>query len=259
MRFRAFEVLATAVGLWMAHACPSFASPPTANQPPEPGRLSVDPGQPVSPPGSLSANQQLANTIAGYLRSSGQLHQYQVDVQVEAGNVELTGQVSCQAQREEVLRIVQGVPGVEKVRDRLVIAGTAVTPVTAVGQPVITEPRPLPTSQPESVPMPGGGQGTNEPMPIFRAPPGADGPTGAGMPPPPMPPYAWPTYAPYNNYSRVAYPSLYPYQSWPFIGPMYPFPKVPLGWRSVNLRWVDGHWWYGRTATGHDWWRVRYW
>ena len=79
------------------------------------------------------------------------------------------------------------------------------------------------------------------------------------MPPPPMPPYAWPSYAPYNNYSRVAAPSMYPYQSWPFIGPPYPFPKVPLGWRSVNLRWIDGHWWYGRTATGHDWWRVRYW
>jgi len=73
-----------------------------------------------------------------------------------------------------------------------------------------------------------------------------------------MPPYAWPTYAPYNNVSRVAYPELYPPQAFPFIGPMYPFPKVPLGWRSVQLKWEDGHWWYGRTATGHDWWRVRY-
>ena len=32
-----------------------------------------------------------------------------------------------------------------------------------------------------------------------------------------------------------------------------------LGWRSIQLKWMDGHWWYGRTATGHDWWRVRYW
>ena len=74
-----------------------------------------------------------------------------------------------------------------------------------------------------------------------------------------MPPYSWPTYAPYNNYSRVAYPELYPYQSWPFIGPCYPFPKVPLGWRSVKLEWQDGHWWFSKTATNHDWWRLRYW
>jgi hypothetical protein len=97
--------------------------------------------------------------------------------------------------------------------------------------------------------------GPGEPMPIFQ---------GGGMPnpamqPPPMPPYAWPTVAPYNNFSRVAYPTLYNYEQWPFIGPFYPFPRVPMGWRSVSLTWQDGHWWYGRNATGHDWWRIRYW
>ena len=94
-----------------------------------------------------------------------------------------------------------------------------------------------------------------EPMPIFQA--GFAGPADAGAPP--VPPYAWPTYAPYNNYSRVAYPTAYPYEQWPFIGPMYPFPRVPLGWRSVSLTWEDGHWWYHRNPTGADWWRVRYW
>jgi hypothetical protein len=74
-----------------------------------------------------------------------------------------------------------------------------------------------------------------------------------------MPPYAWPTYAPYNNYSRVGYPTLYPQQSWPFIGPLYPFPKVPLGWRAVKLEWQDGHWWLSRYATPHDWWMLKYW
>ena len=91
--------------------------------------------------------------------------------------------------------------------------------------------------------------------PIFQAPMGPN----PGLQPPPMPPYAWPTFAPYNNYSRVAYPNAYPYEQWPFIGPMYPFPKVPPGWRAIQLKWQDGHWWYGRTACGHDWWRVRYW
>jgi hypothetical protein len=258
-------VLAAAVGLWLAHACPGFASPPAADQSSEPARLNVESGQALAQPVQVSANQQLANIIAGQLRTSGQLHRYTVDISVEAGTVELTGQVASQAQREEVLRIVQGVPGVDRVRDRLVIVSAGVTPAVSTTQPVITEPRPLATGQPEPVPGPGPGPGAgpgpepNEPMPIFRAAPGMGGPTGAHMPPPPMPPYAWPTYAPYNNYSRVAYPTLYPYQSWPFIGPTYPFPKVPLGWRSVHLRWIDGHWWYGRSATGHDWWRIRYW
>ena len=101
-----------------------------------------------------------------------------------------------------------------------------------------------------------GGAMPPEPMPIFHAHPGYPNPA---LQPPPLPPYAWPTYAPYNNYSRVAYPEQYNYEQWPFIGPMYPFPKVPLGWRAVTLRWQDGYWWYARTPTGHDWWRIRYW
>lgn len=258
MRSRAFQVLAATVGMWMAHSNPAFASPP-AQETAEPGRLVAVPGQPLANTPALPPNQQLANNVAAALKLSGQLHQFTVDIEAAAGTVMLSGQVATQSQREEVLRIVQGVTGVERVQDHLVVAGSAVTPVTATTQPVIQEPRALPTGPGDAgVPPMGGAPGTGEPMPIFRAPPGS-GPTGANMPPPPMPPYAWPSYAPYNNYSRVAYPSLYPYQSFPFIGPMYPFPKVPLGWRSVNLRWVDGHWWYGRTATGHDWWRIRYW
>ena len=51
------------------------------------------------------------------------------------------------------------------------------------------------------------------------------------------------------------YPQTYPYNAFPFIGPFYPFPKVPLGWRKVVLEWEDGHWYYGklvqpRTTTG---------
>ena len=60
---------------------------------------------------------------------------------------------------------------------------------------------------------------------------------------PRLPPYAWPTYAPYNNFARVGYPQSYPYNAFPYIGPFYPFPKVPLGWRKVSLEWDDG-WWF---------------
>jgi hypothetical protein len=76
---------------------------------------------------------------------------------------------------------------------------------------------------------------------------------------PNLPPHAWPTYAPYNNMSRVAYPGSYPYQAFPYIGPFYPFPKVPLGWRKVVLEWDDGHWYLGRLRGPHDQWRVRFW
>ncbi len=76
---------------------------------------------------------------------------------------------------------------------------------------------------------------------------------------PKLPPYAWPTYAPYANISRVAYPQAYPYNAFPYIGPFYPFPKVPLGWRSVKLEWDDGHWYFGRLSTPHDYWRVKFW
>ena len=76
---------------------------------------------------------------------------------------------------------------------------------------------------------------------------------------PPLPPHAWPTYAPYNNASRIAYPQAYPYNAFPFIGPYYPFPKVPLGWRKVTLEWEDGHWYLGRNSAPHDYWRVRFW
>ena len=260
MNSRRFRVLAATVGLWLSQTLPAGATPPAQPPASEPPRLSIEPGPALQGPAQLSPNQQLADTIATQLRQSGRLHGYHMDICVEAGTVELTGQVADQGQRDEALRIVQGVPGVERVRDRLTLASGTVTAATATTQPVIQEPRPLQSYPAEGplAPLPGGAP---EPMPIFHAPPGPAGaPAATGhVPPPPMPPYAWPTYAPYNNFSRVATPNLYPYQSWPFIGPMYPFPKVPLGWRSVNLRWMDGHWWYGRTATGHDWWRVRYW
>src|SRR5262249_11919533 len=93
-----------------------------------------------------------------------------------------------------------------------------------------------------------------DPMPL-----GGNGPVAGMLNPPGLPTYAWPTYAPYNNYSRVAYPNEYPYSAFPFIGPFYPFPKVPLGYGAIKLEWEDGHWWYGRTAVRRDWWTVRYW
>jgi len=58
-----------------------------------------------------------------------------------------------------------------------------------------------------------------------------------------MPGYAWPSYAAYPNYAAVTYPKQYSPTAWPYIGPFYPYPQVPLGWRKVSLEWDDGWWW----------------
>ena len=60
---------------------------------------------------------------------------------------------------------------------------------------------------------------------------------------PNMPNYAWPTTADYPNYSQVSYPKQYAGGAFPYIGPFYPYPQVPLGWRKVTMEWHDGYWW----------------
>ena len=77
--------------------------------------------------------------------------------------------------------------------------------------------------------------------PMPEGPAGMTGATQAAMPGNPN--YAWPSYAPYPNFSAVGYPTAYPWQAWPNIGPFYPYPEVPLDWRAVTLRWDDGIWW----------------
>jgi hypothetical protein len=58
-----------------------------------------------------------------------------------------------------------------------------------------------------------------------------------------MPGYAWPSYASYPNYAALSYPQQYSPTAWPYIGPFYPYPQVPLAWRKVSLEWDDG-WWF---------------
>jgi hypothetical protein len=65
-----------------------------------------------------------------------------------------------------------------------------------------------------------------------------------------MPGYAWPSYASYPNYAAVSYPQQYSPSAWPYIGPFYPYPQVPLGWRKVCLEWDDGWWFLDFSDTG---------
>jgi len=80
------------------------------------------------------------------------------------------------------------------------------------------------------------------PMPIYS--PGAGGGAAPALyDQPNLPNYAWPSYAAYPNYAALTYPKQYSPTAWPYIGPFYPYPQVPLGWRKVTLEWDDG-WWY---------------
>ncbi len=259
MTVRSRFLLAAAVGV-----CCTL---PLAGQ--EPARIGPEADAALSARVNPSPNQRIANTIADHLRRSGQLRHYHVDITFRDGTAELSGTVAGPTQRDEALRVVRGVPGVERVRDRLTVAGAVTqTQALAPAQPTLPPlppgavegppPRPDLQSVPPGAVPPGAAPMAGmpaEPVPLSQAPP----PSPYDLTPPRMPPYAWPTYAPYNNYSRVAYPTLYPYSSWPFIGPIYPFPKIPPGWRSVKLEWQDGYWWYSTHSNSHDWWRLRYW
>jgi hypothetical protein len=222
----------------------------------------------------VHADQQLADAIANKLAQAPGLSGYQVDVTCLNGAVELTGTVRNDEQRAEVMKVIRSTSGVKKITDKLTIRDDIQT-VQAM--------QPVPSSLPSAVPPAIiNGQGTViQGGPISSGPistgPVSSGPVsgGFGMDPTPMmvpptgglydsnspkmPPYAWPTYAPYNNYSRVGYPTEYPQNAFPFIGPFYPFPKVPLGYRAIKLEWEDGHWYYGRNGTLRDYWKVRYW
>jgi hypothetical protein len=241
-----------ALGLWLSVSGTALGQSAAPALPVEPGALKL------SQAPAVSANQQLANTIGAQLRQNANLRGYRIDVSVASGVAELHGVVADAAQRDEAVRTAQAVPGVERVRDHLTLTqSSGVMPVQAKQPPMPVPPlAPVPPLPPAAGPLGGPGAMPPPPAPIYAANPNVPNPA---LQPPPLPPYAWPTYAPYNNYSRVAYPTKYPAEAWPFIGPMHPFPRVPLGWRAVTLRWEDGHWWYGRTATGHDWWRIRYW
>jgi hypothetical protein len=239
--------LAFTLGLSLLPTAYGGASEPSAEAP--------------SPLTIRTSNQDMAERIAARLRQSGQLQRYDVNVSYRDGAAELSGSVADAMQHDQVLRLVQEVPGVQRVVDRLSVAGTIV-PVQAPAIPETLPPVPStnpmpPAASPPAAAAPGAaapGGPAPEATPIFQAP----SPAPNHLNPPRMPPYAWPTYAPYNNYSRVGYPLAYPYNSFPFIGPVYPFPKVPLGWRSVRLEWDDGFWWFSKTATRWDWWKLRY-
>lgn len=232
VKLRALSAMAAGLGLWLA------------------GQANAQTKLQEKPAQVRLSNQQLADGIASALERSGNLHGYTIDISCVDGVVELSGKISDEPQREAVVSTVLSQRGVKSVVDSMSTFFQAVRPVQAVNN----EPIAAPPAGAATLPPPAGGP-IIDPVPLGQS--GASSPYDLAAPK--MPNYAWSSYAPYNNFSRVAYPQNYPYNAFPFIGPFYPFPKVPLGWRSVTLEWQDGHWWMGRNATKYDYWRVRYW
>jgi hypothetical protein len=206
-----------------------------------------------------SPNQATANAVAGALRLSPALAGSRIEIVSRDGVVTLSGFVTSPLQKSEAITRAQQVAGVTAVADQLrVVSDSRVRPaeyqMAFSGQPYGGGMIPGGGGMiPGGGGMISGGVMADGMMPGSVVPGGApavpegplpEGPAGtAPASIPHVPNYAWPSYAPYPNFSAVGYPTAYPWQAWPNIGPFYPYPEVPLDWRAVTLRWDDGIWW----------------
>jgi len=235
----------------------------------------VPPSQPrqVTP-----SDEQLAEEIIGKLRvqkDRGILQDFDIDIQVNDRVVWVAGHVASDSQRNLVLDVSRRVRGVDKVVNDLDIGSGTPAQMVSTAQaspaPISEEPAPTPAPQPAEPAQTAGapapfqytpGQPINGrgQVPVAYAPaqsavyrqqfvgqpvaevPAARGVARARFDHPTMPGYAWPSYAAYPNYGAVTYPRQYSPTAWPYIGPFYPYPQVPLGWRKVTLEWDDGWW-----------------
>jgi len=143
------------------------------------------------------------------------------------------------------------VPTVEPTGQAMAVELAEAQPVVAP-QPVVAEPvavqaaavprhaQPVPVAfhqvgAPRPMQM-----GAGQPIPVYAMSGGGVAPARYNQPH--MPNYAWPSYAAHPNYAALTYPKQYSPTAWPYIGPFYPYPQVPLGWRKVTLEWDDGWW-----------------
>jgi hypothetical protein len=193
-----------------------------------------------------NSNQTTADAVAGSLRSSRALAGHRIEIMARDGVVTLSGTLASPIQKSEALARASRVSGVYGVVDQLQVAGDrSVRPVQYQPELALGHRRrnydggaPMYDAA-ATQPMTSAPETTGGPVP--EGPAGMMGATQASMPGHPN--YAWPSYAPYPNFSAVGYPTAYPWQAWPNIGPFYPYPEVPLDWRAVTLRWDDGIWW----------------
>ncbi len=214
----------------------------------------------------------------GEAQRQGRLKGFGVDVNTQDGRVFLNGRASSEAHRQLIADIVRQTPGVADVVEEIAVYNSTspipqpvmesgsneptpitdyasnLTPIDRSGTPAIaasTRPSGVPVqtapyqmnpagmqAMPAGMPMNGGMMGAPVPMAPY-----AGGAAAPRYEQPYLPNYAWPGYAAYPNYAAVTYPQQYSPSAFPYIGPFYPYPQVPLGWRKVSLEWDDG-WWF---------------
>jgi hypothetical protein len=203
-----------------------------------------------------------AQQIAENMKLSGQLKDYRVGVKYQNGVAWLMGSVTTADQKAIAEQIARESEGVDRIVSKLEVIGAQAEPGNNVQMASAAMPqqqRVAPRGS-NNMPVPYARtmQGNVQPANYAGGcPPGMGGPGMGGAPGsvpgamggsvshdnPQMPGYAWPSYAAYPNYAALTYPQQYSPAAWPYIGPFYPYPQVPLGWRKVTLEWDDG-WWF---------------
>ena len=190
-------------------------------------------------PGNQAVAQQIADTLAGV-----GLVGYEIEIRFNAGTATLIGDVATMQQRQAAGSSVSQIPGVKNVNNQLRVGGpvsqTAFNPQsapTAGGQQQFAQ-QPqqyAPQMMPAGYTQPGMAMDPSMmPSPMGYAPTSFNNPQ--------LPGHAWPAYAQYPNSAAVTYPTQYSASAFPYIGPFYPYPQVPMGWREVSLEWDDGYW-----------------
>lgn len=240
--------------LAQAPAMPTAPSQPSI----QPAAAAVDPIETAlaesTPAPNSAANQQMAEQIGAAL--SPVLKGFDVEIRYIDGTCTLAGAVATPQQRAAAEQVVSQIPGVQSVRNRLTYPGAGqelqqagAQQAYAARQQQLAMAGYQPNGGgPEAAPVPPGAPGA--------APYAYAGPMG-GQPTlnnPSLPPYAWPSYASYPNYAQVTYPTQYSASAWPYIGPFYPYPQVPLGWRQVQMEWDDGMWNLNFRPRTDKWW-----
>jgi osmotically-inducible protein OsmY len=224
-----------------------------------------------------ASNQATAQAIAEALSASG-LAKYDIEVRFSNGTCTLGGSVASAEAGLQAEQAARSVPGVQNCVNRITCQGR---PVAAPRQQaVMPAGYPQPGMAPQGMApgmdprmgMPPGTGMAMSPQQIQQmglrqasgqAPVPMSAQSGPGVIPagghlvynqPNVPEYAWPSYAAYDNTAAVSYPGQYDASAFPYIGPYYPYPQVPLGWRKSTLEWKDGSWNLKFSSRTDRWW-----
>jgi len=212
----------------------------------------------------MADDQEIADFIKFRLQAEqqqGNLQGFNVDMRVEEGTVWFKGQVSNADQEMTILKTAQAAAhlGVLQVVDDIEVSTARAPQVVAAptkdyaSQAIPTIVKQQPAKQVAYqqgrafIPATSASFGSSTRSAAPTAPITTTYSSPAGNTPLP---YAsapctgpdWPSYAAHPNFGNVSYPQQYSPSAWPYIGPFYPYPQVPLGWRKVTLEWDDGFW-----------------